>query len=151
MSADFKKLLSKQAGEIKRPPVQPAGTWFGNITQYKFQESRWDKKDSPGEKEAQVSFVIKTSEAGPDVDSEAASPFIGRSVSQEFSIEDGQEWPLRMFLEGLGLDVQGKTLDVLIPEVVNAQVQYVIEHTPNKNDPEVVYANVRQVRARAND
>lgn len=151
---DFKELLKKPMDEVKPPPVQPAGTWYGTITGHEFKESRFQNDD--GSRDPQVSFHIKTTEAGDDVDANDANVYLDRvknmkrDQTQEFSIDPEGQWALKQFLEGLGIATQGHTADVLIPQTTGAQVMYSVEHSQGKGDKaDRTYANVKRVVARS--
>lgn len=145
---DFKKLLAKSVDTIVRPPQSPAGTYNATITGHKYQESPWVDKVT-GEKEAQVNFLMRITSYGPDVDENKANvaKTIGKVVNRAFSIDDGKEWPLRMFLESLGIPVAGKTLDVVIPETTGASVMLEMGQRTNPNDPSQQFLDVKKVRA----
>ena len=147
---DFKKLLSKQVDEIKRPPEPPPGTYYGTIVGHKFREAPWANKTT-GEKEAQVEFAIRITHWDADVnDDEAnAASTKGKLVYSAFSIDDGQEWPLKMFLDALGVATAGSTLDSTIPQTTNASVMFTLSQRLDKKDPSREFRDVRTLRAAA--
>jgi hypothetical protein len=146
---DFKKLLSKPLDDVTRPPALPPGTYYGTITKHTFQESPWTDRET-GEKEPQVNFFISIGEVGDDVDAQEAKAAgaNGKLVNRAFSIAEGKEWPLKMFLEGLGITTEGKTLDSAIPETSGSSVMFEITQRVDKNDPSRVFNDVKNVRAR---
>ena len=147
---DFKKLLSKPVDDIKRPPALPAGTYLGNVVGHKYRESPWKDKVT-GEPEAQVEFSIRISGWEADVDDAEANAANakGKLVTATFSIDDGREWPLKMFLDALGVATSGQTLDSTIPQTTNASVMFTVTQRVDKNDPSRIFNDTRNVRAAA--
>lgn len=151
---DFKSLLSKPVDSLKPPPVAPAGTYYGTIQSFKFGESGWEDEEL-GRKEAQVTYLIKVTHADESVDGTevAASKVIGSLMpTKGFSLEDGREWGLKVFLDGIGAAVAGKTLDTAIPEAVGAAVMFEVANrlgkAGTKNEGRK-FADLKQVRAAA--
>ena len=73
----------------------------------------------------------------------------GKLVTATFSIDDGREWPLKMFLDALGVATAGQTLDSTIPQTTNASVMFTVTQRVDKNDPSRVFNDTRNVRAAA--
>ena len=147
---DFKKLLSKPVDSIKPPPLPPAGTYYGTIVGHKYREAPWANKTT-GEKEPQVEFAIRITHWDADVDDVEANAANakGKMVYSAFSIDDGQEWPLKMFLEAAGVTTAGQTLDATIPQTTNAAVMFTLTRRVDKNDASREFRDVRSLRAAA--
>jgi hypothetical protein len=141
---DFNALLSKPAEEFRRPPSLPAGSYFGTITEYKFDQTR--EKQTP-----YVRFTFKNLEAGPDIDSDDLQGIdvAKRSMSTDFYITEDALFRLREFLESLGIPASGRTLTEMIPESVGMSVQLDIVAEMDRRDPEAPPRNnVRKVTGR---
>jgi len=147
---DFKKLLSKPVDSIHRPPEPPPGTYYGTVVGHKYKEAPWKNKVT-GEPEPQVEFTIRITHWDADVDDEVANAANakGKLVYSAFSIDDGQEWPLKMFLDALGIVTPGQTLDATIPQTTNASVMFTLAQRIDKKDPTREFRDVRSLRAAA--
>lgn len=144
---DFSKLGKTTLGEVKPPPIPPAGTMFGNITNWKWAESRWKSKET-GQPEAQVHFTIKPTEFGDDIGDEER---VGVKLSEKIFVaeqgveSDAQVYYMQEFLRALGIDVSGKTLEQALPDTIGAQVMFEVVHKTTERGP---IANIRKLRAR---
>lgn len=145
---DFRQLLSKPLDSVKRPPAYPAGTYFGTIVSHKFDESPWADKTT-GLKEPQVIFSIRLTQHGEDVDDAdfAAAGGAGKLVSRAFPLDGENVWATKTFLEGLGIATAGRTFDTTIPETTGVSVMFELTQRPDKNNPERVFNDCRNVRA----
>jgi hypothetical protein len=151
MSApDFKQLLAKPLDDVKRPPAPPAGTYFGAISAFKFQESAWTNNDT-GERDAQVRYTIRNVEPGPDILPEllAEIDLTKRQLNADLPLSGGNEWVTKTFLESLGVATAGRGFGEACPEAVGHAVMVDIVHRLNKNDPTAPpFTDVRNLRAR---
>lgn len=145
---DFRQLLSKPLDEVRRPPALPAGTYFGTITGHKFDESPWADKET-GLKEPQVIFSIRITSHGEDVSPAdfAEARGQGKLTQRAFPLDGPNVWSTKTFLEGLGIATAGRTFDTTIPETTGANVMFELTQRPDKNNPERVFNDVRNVRA----
>ena len=144
---DFSKLGKTTLGELKPPPVMPAGTMFGTILKWNWAESRWKNKET-GETEAQVHFTIKPTEFGDDIAEEDRVGIVLKDkvvVAEQGAQTGTQQFYLQEFLSSLGISVAGKTFDETLPDTIGAQVMYEIVH---KTGERGTIANVRKLRAR---
>lgn len=146
---DFKSLLNRPIDEVTRPPALPAGTYYGIIKSHKFGESRFADQETQ-QKDPVVLVMVSINEVGEDVDAEEAKAAgaIGKLMSKEFSLVPEKQWPLKMFLEGIGIDTEGKTFDVAIPEMNNAQVMFEVTSRENKKEPGQFFNDIKNIRAR---
>lgn len=153
MPPDFNALLKKPLDDVKRPPVVPAGTYYGIISAYKFQETPWVNNDT-GEKDAQVRFSIKNVEPGEDI---LASPELlegvdlsKRQFNADLPLSGGNEWVTKLFLDGIGVQTSGgRGFGETVPEAVGASVMFDVTHRMSKTDPSAPpFADVRNLRAR---
>ena len=154
MPVDFRQLLSKPLDDIKRPPALPAGTYFGTITKHSYGESRFADQET-GDKHGVVTFQLSSIEAGEDVDQELLKTALeveGKSLAQktlmgELPISGGKEWITKQFLEGLDIPTQGRGFGDTIPETMNQRIMFTVTQRMDKNNPEVSYNDVRNLRA----
>jgi len=147
MAIDFSKLGKTRMGDIPPPPVPPAGTYGGVIKSWKWAESRWKNKET-GQTEAQVHFVLRPTEFGDDISEDERNGVVLADkifVAEQGIQTDAQVYYMQEFLASLGIAVQGKTLDELLPETVNVGVQFDVVLRDGERGP---IANVRKLRAR---
>ena len=142
---DFRSLLSKPADEFKPPAPLPQGTYYGILTKFEFGEAKNEKKTP------YLRYTIQLTGAGADVDpSEIAEvDFSKRTVTRDYYLTGDSMWRLTALMRDLGYEVEGKTLDTLIPETQNQQVMLSIGHRPNPKDPERPYVDVGDIKAAA--
>lgn len=153
MAVDFKALLAKPLDEVKRPPAPPAGTYYGVIRAFKFQESRWENTDT-GDKDAQVRYTINNIEAGEDI---LANPELlegidlsRRQFNCDMPLSGGNEWVTKSFLDSLGITTAGKGFGETCPEALGHAVMFDVVHRLNKNDPAgPPFTDIRNMRKRA--
>jgi hypothetical protein len=147
MTVDFGRLGKTKLGSIPPPPVPPAGAYHGVIRSWKWAESRWKNKET-GQTEAQVHFLLKPTEFGEDISEDDRA---GISLSEKlFTAEQGiqseaQVYFMQEFLRSLGITVDDKTFDEVLPETVGAQVTFDIVLRDGERG---AIANVRKLRAR---
>lgn len=153
MAVDFSKLGKTVLGELKPPPVPPAGTYYGTVLQWKWAESRWPAKDGSGKPiqgthEAQVHFTIKPTEFGEDIDEGEKAGVVLKDkifVAEQACDTDAQVYYMQEFLASLGIPIAGKNLDQALPETLGTSVMFEVVH---KTGERGTIANVRKLRAR---
>lgn len=147
MAVDFRKLLSKPLDDVKRPPALPAGTYYGTIAKHEFVESRFAQQDT-GEKIGQIKYHFKAVRPGEDIDQQllADIDLNKRAVSAELPLEGGNEWITKTFLENLGIATSGRGWGETCPEALNHEVMFTVTQRMDKNNPEVMYNDVRSLR-----
>lgn len=146
-AVDFRKLLSKPVDDIKRPPALPAGTYYGTIAKHEFVESRFAQQDT-GEKIGQIKYHFKAVRPGEDIDQQLLEGIdLGkRALSAELPLEGGNEWITKTFLENLGIATTGRGWGEICPEALNHEVMFTVTQRMDKNNPEVMYNDVRSLR-----
>lgn len=117
MAADFKALLSKGADTVERPPLLPDGTYYGNIKSHQFGESR--EKKTPF-----VEFTFQVTGPGEDIADQDFSKidFSKKTMRQQYYLTDDAMYRLRELMEGLGMNIAGRSFGELIPEMQNMGV-----------------------------
>lgn len=131
MAVDFTSLLSKPLDDVKAPIPLPAGTYYGIIKEYKFDESQ--EKKTPF-----IRFSIQLTGAGDDVYVEevASIDWSKKQLRKDFYLTEAALFRLKKFLESLGIDTVGKSFDSLIPETQGATVLAEVTQRPNTRNPE---------------
>jgi hypothetical protein len=143
---NFGDILTKTAESIERPPLPPKGTYVLVVTKAP------DKQDR-GEYEA-VDFPMKAVRPTEDVDADELKAFgspnnILVRKSFLFNTKDeaafkNTEFNLRNFLvEHLGLPAD-LTLKELMTMSVGKQCLGVIDYRPNKENPEIIYTDLKR-------
>lgn len=155
MPVDFSKLNSQSMDKVKRPPAAPASTYYGTVKATKFAETRFDNKDT-GQKDGALVIEIGSVEcADPSVDMPEGFTLRGKSFFHETAIIDSNgnalpgQYYTKMLLENLGITTEGRSFSECIPDLAGAQVMFDLTARNDKNNPEVVYNDVRKLRARA--
>lgn len=146
MTVNFDKLLDVQCDEIKRPPHLPAGLYEGVIKNHEPIEGRFDG-DTPGEKAGMIRLNIVLVEADETIPSSMLEGVTvrGRQVTKDYSIEKSKVYSLYRVLQSLGLATEKKSLREVLPEVANLNCKVEVTTRPDKNDPEVIYNDVKRV------
>lgn len=146
---NFNEILGQAVESIERPALPPTGHYVMQINSIPKMESRdkWDVIDVP----------LKGVRASDDVDADmlreygAVTSVVGR-VSFMFDKEDKAAFDqtlfrLKNFLEKhVGVDA-GLSIKEALNECVNKQVLAEINYRPDKNDPSILYTNVKSTAA----
>jgi hypothetical protein len=117
---DFSSLLSKPAGEAKKPPVLDAGDYPGVIKGYELGES--SQKKTP-----YVRFQIgltgwpdgadtQTREDGTPIDLST------KALRRDYFLTPDALWRLDEMLKSLGIDMAGKSYQDILPETVGTGI-----------------------------
>lgn len=142
----FSDILNRQATDIERPKPIPIGTYLWIVKgQPRLDKSA--KKQTPF-----AEYTLQAVQAQEDVDEEDLAAFLSRkdgskkvlsdiSTKATFYLTEDAAWRLNKFLEDCGLDLEGSTLQALLPEAVNCQVLGVIRHQPSE-DGQSVFAQL---------
>lgn len=147
MTLNFNETLNKRMDEIERPPLMPIGT-------YKFAVKRIPSIETIGEGKWDVlDFQLQAVEvAGDDVDPADLQAYggLGPHATMRhrfmFNKEDEaafkrSEFNLKRFLED-HLRVEGANMKEALNNSVNATCLGVVKWRADKNDPEVMYAEI---------
>lgn len=154
MPIDFGKLNGKPMNAVKRPPVAPAATYLGIIKSFKYDESRFDNKET-GKKDGVLQLQITPTEcADSTIEMPAGYSLRGKVFTHEYAILDSNENALpgqyyaKVLMDNLGIKTEGRNFGECVPELVGAQVMFDLTNRADKNDPEVFYNDVRKLRPR---
>lgn len=136
MAPNFKHLLQKPADDIKKPPVLPEGTYFGQITgQPTFGES--SQKKTPF-----VQWTGQYSHAADDVElvDEEGMPINleGKKFYFSYYLTEDALWRLVAFVQSCGINTEGRSLEELLPQVQGKAVQLSVVQRPNKDETGMV-------------
>lgn len=139
-AVDFKKLLSKPAAEIKRPPIMPAGTYYGVIPTMEFATSK--QKGTP-----YVEYHCQLTRPGEDVDLEALaetkidlSKKLIKGNSNKggtFYLSDDSMFRIVEFIKTGGTVISTQSLEELAQIPVGKEVMVTISQVPNQQTGEM--------------
>lgn len=146
-SLNFRDIANKKLDDVERPPLPPVGTYLWQITKVPTIETL------SGDKWDVVDFQLKAIAPTEDVDADAIAEFgsVNKIFTRHrfmFNKEDQAEFDrslfnMRRFLEE---HVKCATKDMSITEALNAsvnqQVLASIVWKADKNDPELMHANI---------
>lgn len=153
MAIDFSRLQGKDLGAVKRPPTPPGGAYNGRITKYEFAESRFDNRETNA-KDGVLKLHVKPEEYLEGELPEGVT-LADKVFSTEYSIVDAHGATLKglyyvkTFAETLGISTAGRDIMAVAPEMIGCPVTFDLTERPDKNNPEVIYNDVRKLRARA--
>lgn len=155
MPVDFSKLNSRKMSDVKRPPVAPASTYYGVIKSFKFDESRFDNKDTQQKDGALVLTLANVECADPAVEMPQGYSLKGKVFTHETNVIDANgdalpgQYYTKVLMESLGISTEGRSFGECVPDLSGCQVMFDITTRQDKRDPEVWYNDVRKLRARA--
>ena len=146
MAVNFQHLLSKPMDTVKRPVAKPAGTYFGQITGHKFDESR--QKKTPF-----VRFMLGGVQAGPDIDqAQLVNPEDGSPIDLtkwtphvDYYLTEDSLYRLKDFLESLKISTEGRAFGEAIPETKGMPVQFTVTMEPAQGEGGGFYNNVASI------
>ncbi len=142
---DFSQLLKTNLDTIKKPPTLPAGTFHGRISKYEFGESQ--EKKTP-----YLRLHLQLLSPGADIASEDMSDSDGRPIDlakrqmrKDYFLTEDAMYRLKEFIESCGISTAGRSLDVTIPELLNAPVLVGVIQS-NSRDGTEQYNNVQTLK-----
>jgi hypothetical protein len=133
MAVDFKTLLSKPAGEAKKPPTLPAETYPGVIKSYELGDN--NKNKTP-----YVRFhtqLVGWPDSVDDQELRKAVDLTKRQLRKDYYLTDEALWRLDEFLRSMGLEPSGRTYEEVLPEAVNKPVNVEVQQYMNQQTNEV--------------
>lgn len=149
---NFQETLEKKLGDVERPPLIPQGTYVAAVSK----QPTFDSVGADGQWET-CDFIMKLLSPTDDVDADELKEYGDLSaayIRHRFMFNTGEgeaaafqrtEYNLKRFLED-HLQIDGaakKGYKQALAESVNHQCLVVISWRPDKNDPEIMYAEVR--------
>jgi len=140
---------------IKRPPAAPAGAYLGQIKGFKYADTRFDNKDTGKPDGALLLELTNVSPADDSLIMPEGFTLRGKLFTYEQAIIDcnGASLPgqyyTKVLMESLGIATAGRNFSECVPDLVGASVMFDLTARQDKNNPEVVYNDVRKLRARA--
>lgn len=141
MSApNFKDLLAKPVDQIEKPKPVPPGTYNGVIKGFTFGESK-DKKTP------YVRFALAITGPGDDVDPELLTgvDLSKKQLRRDYYITDDALFMLKDLVTSVGIDSSGRTLDSMIPELVNNPVLIEVIQRSSQDGSEM-YNDVKNLK-----
>jgi len=146
----FSQALDRKLEEIKRPPNPPVGHYVWQVSKH---PEVTDFESQDGKSFERVTFQITAVAPGDDVDPDELKEYgkIDGYISEKtFLFIDSEEDPagyersmfnLKRFLGHCGVD-ESLELGEALAASVGQRFLGELNHQPDKNDPEVVYARV---------
>ncbi len=136
MADDFRTLLSKPMDEIEKPKPLPAGTYYGTITDHKFDVSA--QKRTP-----YVRFTVTLDSAGDNIDPSDLEgiDLAKKTQRKDYYLTEDALYRVKAMLESLGITTEGRALGECIPETRNARVMVEITQR-NSSDGKDIYTDV---------
>ena len=150
---DLSELLEMNFDDIKRPPALPSGLYYGVIENYEFTRSKRFASDiEPGEKRRIAQFRIRLKEPTEDLaDLVNGVAVAGKLFFWDISLESTDKkaggWRLKNALQGLGLNLAGRTVNAVLPEVTQLPVLVKIRKTISTKDANLEFNDVETVTA----
>lgn len=127
---NFSALLSKTAGEAKKPVPLPGGDYPGVIT-------KWEPGESRGEKKSPlITFTVVPNAWAEGIDpSEYPEIDLSKRVMRkDFFLTDDALYRLDSFIKDLGIDATGRSYAEVLPEVVGSSVLMVVKQQMKKDN-----------------
>lgn len=148
---DFASIADKKPEQVERPPLVPAGSYIALVHSYDIGEvssekGNWDR----------VNFRLAIQSPLDDVDPDDIAAFKGnlqgQMLERTFMFDKNDESSfvktenqLKRFLQDhVGVWKDGEPLKKAMEDAKGQPLMIVVSHRPDKNDPEVFYANVQQ-------
>lgn len=127
---DFRSLLSKPAGKSVKPPQLPAGDYPGIVKKFELGES--SKKKTPYVRfPAALMGWPEGAEPLPGVD------LAKRQAHVDFYMTEAAQWRLDDFIKSCGVDMEGRTYEDVLPEIVGKSVIVHMIQEPSEDGTEV--------------
>ena len=141
---DFSQLLRKPAGEAKRPPVLPAGDYYGiikghelgdqnrNRTPYvRFQVGLMDWPDQSADE-----WIASDPDGTTHTITKADIDLSKRQMRKDFYLTDDALWRLDEFIKSCGIDPHGRVYEEILPELTGQPVMIEVQQYLNQNTNE---------------
>jgi hypothetical protein len=137
---DFSQLLSRPADSWEKPKPLPAGTYFGTILGYSYQESSQKKTPS-------VRYELSVTDVGKDIDvSELVDvDLTKKKFTHDFYLTEGAGYRLVEFVEKMGVSTSGRSTGEFVPDLVGKPVMMEVSKSPREDDPDSFYNRVERL------
>lgn len=141
---DFSQILSRPAGEAKRPPPLPPGDYYGLVKSYELGDNNKNKtpyvrlaiglNDWPDNSEDEWTHADKdgTSQAVCKADVDLSK----RQMRRDYYFTDDALWRLDEFIRSCGIDPRGRSYTEVIPELVGQPVMVEVQQYLNERNNE---------------
>lgn len=141
MTVDFTKLNSIPMDTVTKPKALPAGTYFGTIKEFKYDESK--EKKTPF-----VQYIIVPTSNGDDVD---PADLDGIELTKKqlrcvFYLTQDSLFRVKEFLENVGIETQGRSLGECIPDAVGLSVMLEVIQKPTQDNSDF-YNEVKTIKS----
>ena len=148
--ASFAEIAKKKIADVERPPLPPVGNYRWQVTKAPTIEEIADGQYT------NISIPCKAVEAYDNVDTDDLSAFGGiknviSTVKFLYDNNDATkgaqtEFRIRQFLEKhCAIEgIEDMSIGEGLAKCVNAQFDGVMQHRPDKNDPEMKYAEIQK-------
>jgi len=141
---DFAALLNVNVDEIKPPAALPAGTYYGSIKEHKFGESKNNKTPF-------VSITVKFESPGPDISTDDLDgvDVAAKQLRKDYWLTPDALYRLKdmakSVLEPTGIQVDGRKLDEIIPELNNMPVMVEVTQRPGETPEDPMRNDIKTI------
>lgn len=132
MSTDFNSLLKVDASKIEKPKPLPPGTYTASIASYEFGEA------NNANKTPFCRVQLQPISAEADVDTTDLGDLSKRKLRYDFWLTEDSLYRFTDFFKNvLQLDIAGRMLEELVPQMSGQIVKVEVTHVPSKDGQEV--------------
>lgn len=138
--ADFEAILNVQMDNIEKPKPIPQGRYHAVVKTYKFITSK--EKNTPG---AEVTFRLVRPIETEDDELANSMDFSEKEFRTTYWLSKDAQFRAKEFLEAhLGIHSSGRNMGEVWKDCPNQECGVQIVHNPKKDDPSVIYANIKE-------
>lgn len=134
MSVDVRALLSVSMDDIKRPEPLPSGIYHAIIAGHKFGQANNEKK-TPKVTFEYTNLELAEGQEHLFEEGLTAEKVAKGKMQSDFFLTPDSMWRLKEFLESLGIEVQGRSLEDAIQDTSRRDVTITAELQPNQKKP----------------
>lgn len=142
---DLRTLLDVPVDSIKKPPVWPAGLYYGHIAKYEPGESR--EKKTPF-----LRIFVNVSRADESIPKEMLEvdgvpiDLTKRQLRKDYYLTEDAKFRLVEMIKAVGIETEGKSLGQVIPALVNRPVMIDVTHRGSQDGTEL-YTEISDLKA----
>jgi hypothetical protein len=149
MAVNFKSMLDKPTTEAKRPPVLPAGTYYGTLV-------KWEPGESAQKKTPYIRFHAQLTGAGEDIDAEqmAEIDLSKKQMRMDFYMTPDAEFRIQEFMKSIGIVGvgEGRPYGEMLPECIGKDVIVNVTQQMNQQDPtQPPFNNVQNMKGKSEE